>query len=437
MGTDYPDSVNRIIAFANGIELWHSLTMNHEAMSCADAANKRNRLGNTGIPLCDELKSNVGYYCLNGERQFILLHCRGNQKIDEQKVSSLLGFEFNRLPNEELLSIFKCEYGLVNPFLFCLDFPYVEQIFDFSILEDFFPPYTMMTNAGDKCWGIEFKAKQLVNAVPQKRISNIITDDSILEIKKHKIGILTGNSPESGIFLWQKINNAIRIKLNHDFLGDLSLPMVLVESIPEMGLSMELDNRLEDTLNIVKNGISTLCKNGATIIGVACNTTQYFSKEINAICKEYDAEFFSMYDAVNSFLISENIRHFDFFGIRFVTDFTKWSDFKNFQKDFKVEIPSKRNLENINKIAFEVKQRFVTSTGINALRDVIRNSAKTKNIIIALTEISILLSDQKQRKEDDKRYIDTLSLLANKMADRYLQDYSEMLILNQKALTEP
>jgi aspartate/glutamate racemase/prolyl-tRNA editing enzyme YbaK/EbsC (Cys-tRNA(Pro) deacylase) len=436
MQTDYPESVKKIIEFVKDNKLWYCITWNHEAMSCADAANKRNRLGNEGIPLCDELKSNIGFYFSNGEIKYLLFHCRGNQMIDDIKVSKLLGSDFIRLPNEELLTIFNCEYGLVNPFFFAANFPYIEQIFDNSVLEEYFPPYTVMTNAGDKNWGIEVKPKELVEVIKTKKVLDIITDDSKFKIKKHKIGILTGNSPESGIFLWQKINETIRAKLDNDFLGDLSFPTVLVVSMPEMGLSMELDIRQNDTWQVVEEGITALCKDGATIIGIACNTTQYFSEQVKEICKKYNAEFISMADAVNSYLTDEKIIHFDFIGIKFVTDFNKWSDYRKLNDLYEIEIPSDKDLEEINELAFEVKKKVVSSQGINSIRDLIKKSTKTKNIIIALTEISILLASQKQRKDDDKRFIDTLTLLSQKMANRYLEDYSEMLIMNQKALLE-
>lgn len=438
MSIEYPDPVKLVIDFFQTHKVWYNITWNHEAMSCADAANKRKRLGSDiGIPLCDELKSNIGFYVSQGEKKILLIHCRGNQMIDEEKVNSFLGAEYFRLPNNDLLNEFNCEYGLVNPFFFYSNFPEIEQVFDKSVLDEFFPPYTLMTNAGDKNWGIEFKPRELVNVIKSMKVADVITDESKINIRKHKIGILTGNSPESGIFLWQKINEAIRTKLSNDFLGDLSFPAVIVLSMPGMGLSMELDNREIETWQVVEDGITTLCKNGATIIGIACNTTQYFSAQVNEICLKYGAEFFSMYDGVDSFLISEKIKHFDFLGIKFVTDFTKWSDFKKLKENYKVEIPSEKNLEEINNIAFIVKQKgVVTSQGVNKLRDQIRNHTKTKNIIIALTEISVLLGTYPPAKGDDRRYIDTLTLLANRIADRYLKDHTKELLKKQKEIAE-
>lgn len=437
IGTNVPQNVQGLASRLKKEGLWHVITNNvhnQEAFRCEDAAEKRIRLGTEGIPLCDELKSNLGFFLVDGSRRYVLLHCRGNQKLDEEKLTSLLGSEFHRLPKEELTLVFQCEYGLVNPFAFAKDFAEVEQIFDSSVIEEFFPPYTLMTNAGHRRWAIEFRAKELYGALPIKRRADIIADDSKFKIRKHKIGILTGNGPESGIFLWQKINETIRTKLGDDFLGDLSFPTVLVKSMPEMGLSMELDNRLNETWKIVEEGITSLCKDGATIVGIACNTTQFFSEQIKVICNKFDAEFFSMFDAVNSYLAANHIAHFDFLGIKFVTDFNKWSDFRKLNDLYSIEIPSAEDLDNISHLAFEVKRKVVTSAGINKLRNLINQKTKTKNIIIALTEISILLATQKQNQKSDKHFIDTLSLLGGKIADRYLEDYSEMLLLNQKAL---
>jgi aspartate/glutamate racemase/prolyl-tRNA editing enzyme YbaK/EbsC (Cys-tRNA(Pro) deacylase) len=435
IGKYIPHNVQDLSSLLKQWDLWHIITNNEhnqEAYDCERAVAMRTRLGNVGIPLWDELKSNLVYYDSHVERKYALLHCRGNQKLEPSKVINVLGAEYTRLPKEALRSVFNCEYGLVNPFNFATDFPDVEQIFDLSVMEDYFPPYTLMTNAGDMRWGIEFRANELVNAISSKRVADIVMDNSKFHIRKHKIGILTGNSPESGILLWQRLNETIRTRLDDDFLGDLSLPTVLVNSMPEMGLSMELDIREDDTWKIVERGITTLCEDGATIIGIACNTTQYFSERIREICEKYDAEFISMADAVNYYLVDSGMKHFDFLGIKFVTDFGKWSDFGLLNELYQVEIPSEFALAKMHQIALDVKKKTVDSNeGRNKLRDLINKSTKTKNIIIALTEISTLLATQKQKKDDDTQFIDTLTLLAQRMADRYLKDYSGMLLINQ------
>jgi aspartate racemase len=441
MSNDYPESVKKIIEFVKEKKLWYCITKNHEAMGknlsgmgCAGAAKNRNRLGKTGIPVCDELKSNIGYYISGTDKVYILIHCRGNQELDLQKVKKVLGYEFIHLQN--LGSTFNCEFGLVNPFFFGEFFPEIKQLFDKSLIEDFFPPYTVMTNAGDKNWGIEINVKELIKILKITQINDIITEDSKIIIKKHKIGILTGNGPESGIFLWQKINENIRNEFDKEFLGDLSFPPVFVESLPEMGLSMELSIRESETWKVVEDGISTLCKNGATIIGIACNTTQFFSKQIKKICENYHAEFISMTDAVDSYLTKNKINNFDFLGIKFVTDFNKWSDYRRLQTRYNIEIPSTIELDDINKLAFEVKMNVITPKGINELRRLINRYTKTDKILIALTELSLLLATQKQTQKSNKQFIDTLSILAQAISDRYLEDSSKILLKRQKTQTD-
>ena len=195
------------------------------------------------------------------------------------------------------------------------------HIFDTTIQEEYFPPFTMMTNATHFEWGIEFRPKELINVLKNVKVSNIITNETKPRVKRHIVGILTGNGPDSGIMLWNEINNNVRKSLKRHFLGDLSYPKIIIKSVPEMGLSMELEHRIIKTKDIVLRSIESLCKQGATLVCIACNTTQYFADEINLICDKYDAEYISMPDVVDDFLQEKEINHFDFLGIKYVTDF--------------------------------------------------------------------------------------------------------------------
>lgn len=308
------EEVNELTEFLDYKSIWYNITYNHHAMSCCDAANKRFRLGHEGIPCFDELKSNFGYYLKNEKKYYIILHCRGTQKIDYKKVNFLLNSEFTRLSKEELNNQFKLEYGLVNPFILAKRFPKIEQYFDHSVFKEFFPPYTMMTNAGHHNWGIEFDPNELQNSINNFIVEDI-TDSDETKFRKPVIGILTGNPPESGILLWKEVNENIREMMENSFLGDISLPKVVVESIPEIGFSMELKLREEQTKMSVLKSIENLCENGATLIIVACNTTQYFSNEIHKICNKHNAKFITIQDALIKFLKQKKINHFDFLGI--------------------------------------------------------------------------------------------------------------------------
>jgi aspartate racemase len=333
------------------------------------------------------------------------------------------------LADKEMAEYFGLEYGTVNPFTIdphLLSLP-VLQIFDDSIFINKLPPYTMMTNAGDLQWGIEFNPDDLFKIIDIYEKGDVTKDSSFIRsIKSHKLGILTGNSPESGIKLWEDINNIVRKKLSHKFLGDISFPKVVVNSIPELGFSMELDKREQHTWKFVSNGVVSLCEQGCTMIAVACNTTQYFKDKISEICKKYNSRFFDMETSVDKYLSTNNIDRFDFLGIEYVTEFKHWSGFKLLNQKYNVVLPNDNDIKEISKIAYKVKQEGINGEGINRVRDLVNNATTTDTVLIALTELSILLASQKRKSRRGKIFIDTLELLAEEIALYYLKERNDL-----------
>ena len=85
------ESVYRCAERLAGLGIWHQFSRNEPATSCQDAARKRNRLGHKGMPLWDELKSFLGeYHDAPGTRRVFLAHCRGDRKLDLEKVRHAL-----------------------------------------------------------------------------------------------------------------------------------------------------------------------------------------------------------------------------------------------------------------------------------------------------------------------------------------------------------
>jgi aspartate/glutamate racemase/prolyl-tRNA editing enzyme YbaK/EbsC (Cys-tRNA(Pro) deacylase) len=425
-----PEGVKKVIDFFDSNRLWFQLSRNLPAGNCRDAVNKRTRLGHTGIPLGHELKSFLGKFTNSkGNKQFIALHCRGNQELDFEKVNRTLNAKIgvSRLTDRELNRFMSTAFGLVNPF--SIDgknskIPII-QVFDKSLERNNISPYTMMTNAGDLKWAIEFKPAQIISAIKNSLIEDIVINSDWKQLnteqKSVKIGIITGNAPESGILLWKQINQRVREKLNSNFLGDISFPHVIVESIPDMGLSMELDSREEETWEVLKSGIVSLCNQGVEILCIACNTTQYFTPAIQEITSGYGVKFISIPDVTLAYLENEKIKEFAFLGVKYVTDLENdWSAFKALRK-FKVETLSEKDLEMIHELAFNVKTDGITGTGINHLRDLLDNTTHLQNIVVALTEISILLENQKNKSKKGRNYIDTLDILADAVANEYLR----------------
>ncbi|MCK4734555.1 MAG: aspartate/glutamate racemase family protein [Methanophagales archaeon] len=436
-----PNEVLDLEKKLNNKKIWFNISNNHdnqEALGCWDAVNKRVRLGHSKIPIFCELKSNFGFSINNNKKKYMMVHCRGNQEIDYEKVNKIIGAEYQRIEDEiELEHLSNSGFGLVNPFL-GFDRPDILQIFDKSLITQNFIPYTMMTNASHRRWGIEFKPDELIDSLPNKLIEDVILENTKFEIKKYKIGILTGNSPESGILLWEEINERIRYNLgdNH-FLGDMSFPEVIIESIPEMGLSMELDLRFKDVSDVVNKGITNLCERGASIICIACNTTQYFSGILKTICSKFGATYVSISEVTYQYLKKDNIKEFDFLGIKYVSDFKNWSDFKNLNKEFDLNIPKEEDISKINEIAFEVKKKGKTGEGMKTLRKLrklIDDATKTNTVIFALTELSIIFKSHKKFfiKKSKKVYLDTLIILAEAIGDMYTKDYLSVIERSKK-----
>lgn len=418
-------------------KIWFKITNNHddqEAWTCRDAIQKRVRLGHDKIPLLCELKTRLGYIKDKGQKKYVMVHCRGNQELDTDKIEKAAGGKIHDVNNEAKIEAlygsklpppkskngkdYPPGFGLINPF-WGFSRPDIIQIFDDSLIEQSFIPYTMMTNASHRCWAVEFKPKELIDRLPNATLGDIVDDKTKFFEKEPKIGIITGNAPDSGILLWKQINHFVMEKSN--FCGDISTPYVSVRSIPEMGLSMELDTRETETWEALRESIISLCEEGVRILCIACNTTQYFTPRIREITSSYGAQFISIPEVTLAHLEKKKIDEFIFLGVKYVTELDKkWSAFGVLQK-FNVRKLPVKTLSEIDKLAFTVKIEGCTGKGHNQLRDLLNGSTKYQDIVVALTELSILLDSQKKRSHKDRNYIDTLKLLAEAAADEYIR----------------
>lgn len=418
------DEQRKLLSTLDESGVWYNVSINDPVWSCQDAANRRWRLGHEGIPLADELKSHVaGYLDDAGRERFVVVHCRGNERRDDEKVSALVGGEVYKLGKERLGDVFGSGYGLVNPMLF-VSHPEVRQVFDSSVLERYFAPHTMMTNLGTPTLAIEFRPADLIRALPNAEVADVITRDTRVP-KELVFGILTGNSPESGIELWKHVNRRIREQSGKSFSGDCGLPRILVESVPDMGLSMELPSRLGEVREVVLGGARQLCLRGATVLGVACNTSQYFSEELRKLCSEYQCRFVSMVDETERRLAEEGISRFDLLGIGAVTALGQWSDFGRIADRFEIHVPKPGDEAAINDLAFSIKKEGASDRNIQRLRALIARTSSTETVLLALTELSVAFAAQKESQKGSrsgKKYVDTLTVLGDAMADLYLRE---------------
>jgi aspartate racemase len=432
--SDIPDRVRKTLNFLDNHQLWCIMSRNTPATSCRDASSRRNRLGNTGIPLSDELRTVcMVYYDVNGDRHYVLLNYRAHLYFDPKNVHKALNADpkrpLARLSPEELNRMFYSEYGTVTPFVDMRKVSY--QLFDDSVLQtNDHPPHTMMTNAGDHTWAVELNPAQLVDALKKQypnqiKVGQFCTQNGNATYRKKPVfGIITGNGPESGMALWEHINRNIRESIEDRYNGDLSFPNVIVNSVPEMGLSMELMAREQAIWNYIEQAVRHLCSGGATHLALACHTTHYYSDKIQMVCDDYGAQFVSMSETAIDYIQNKNLTDITLIGIPYVADLGKWSAYRALS-NLNIQPMKEKAREPLLDLGYWVKKTGSDHKGLNKLNHILKIGVTTKNVLIALTEISVLLGGfpKKQNKLGQWNIIDPLKLYGERLADIYLSSF--------------
>lgn len=197
------------------------------------------------------------------------------------------------------------------------------------------------------------------------------------------------------------------------------MPPVVVHSIPQMGLSMELDSREDFVWHALREAIAAVGRAGVHFLAIADNTTQYFTPEIRKLCREFGIEYISMPEVVADWLRRQGYAKIALVGIRWVADFElNFSAYREPLQGIEVERPSLQALSALHELAYQVKQEGSTEAGLNRLRDILRQHVKSDVVVLALTELSLLVD--RQRRKGSKTLIDPLDIYAETLARRYL-----------------
>ena len=330
-----------------------------------------------------------------------------------------------RMAADELRDRFATNYGTVNPFV---DPDQFVQVFDKGLLTKYTPPHTMMTNAGEPTWAVEFRPDEVIRALEGHTEVHVahITTDPAAAVRLPTFGLLTGNGPESGQALWQLLNGAVRAGLVAEGrpVGDLSYPRVLVHSEPEMGLSMELVERSDAVWAVISRAVDQLCSAGANVLAIACNTTQWYADRIRERCTPGEVEFVSMAEVTMEYIKANGLSSLTVIGIPVVADLGEYSAYRGL-RPLDVHPVHERARPYLQELGYEVKRLALgerSSRALNLLRNALQTGVSTENVLIALTEISVLLQRFPRFAEHlaGKRLIDPLKLYAEALASRYL-----------------
>ena len=441
-GEAVPPSVIVTIELFCRLGLWFQLSRNHEARSCRDVAHKRNRLGHEGIPLWDEMKSFFGRYVnAAGETRLVVAHCHANQRLDFVKLTAVLGMEAvpERLTPAEMEKL-GLDYGMVNPWEtwrfdprntpFTMDLKFiaqeVEQVFDDDLLQPIGTPGTVMTNAGDLTWAVEFHPQELVKKLAHAKVAEIAEPDPEEEprlwgVKDDRpIGIITGNPPEAGMYLWQLINAKVREALGDGCCGDVSMPRMEVVSVPELGLSMELGERLAPVEAALETAARQLAGRGVKLLALPCNTTSFFVPKLHQWCAGTQTRYLSMTEVTGAWLRREGVTEVALVGINYVADLGHWSAYREPLAGMKIELLNGEALERVRELAYAVKAEGPNHPLLSKLRAILNRYVTSKHVVLGLTELSLLVELQKGGGKSGKVLIDPMNLYADALAREYL-----------------
>jgi len=447
-----------------------------EVYSCRDAVRFRNRLssGEAGVPLWVELKSQLIKIrdIYRNNEFYVAMHSRANMRFDLSLLPAILGLEAknvimdnfigdNDKEPENVVQNVSSIFGLVNPLnvdkiLSSQGMPIhkskIIQIFDTSLLSPAGYPDTVVTNAGIRKKYLEITPHALIDCVKRyfanTRIERCAVVDPIwlgedgnfrkLEFLRFpppsgpKIGILTGNSPETGLVLWNDFLDHYRSYYNN--LADVLMPEVIVYSLPQMGLSMDLVKRKNEVWKEMRVGIRTLLKAGCKLVTVACNTTIYFALLINELCASYNAKFVSIAEAClpeikNQLAKSANkSASVGLVGIGPVIDIKGgYSGYaKHFEENGIEVVPC-----DATELAWEIKRigtnddRDEIQSLVNKFRSLINEHLKDVNIIVlSLTEVSLIyrkhIEKSSSKHKTTKVFIDPVYELSRHLVFLYL-----------------
>jgi aspartate/glutamate racemase len=103
-----------------------------------------------------------------------------------------------------------------------------------------------------------------------------------------------------------------------------------------------------------------------------------------------------------------------------VVDSRGWSAYREAFEGIDVVTPREEVLEEIARLAYEVKTAGVVPSAINRLRDLIRNSVDCDHIVLALTELSLLEGHLQRKTKEGKTLIDPLKVVGESLARRFI-----------------
>lgn len=222
-----------------------------------------------------------------------------------------------------------------------------------------------------------------------------------------KIGIITGSGPEAGVDLWQRLLAANRRRLGAAYTGDWDAPDVTLVSVPELGYSMELEERHEEVWATLRGAAERLASQ-VDVYAIACNTLNFFEDRLREL--GLPATLITPAEAVNAELRREPADSVALLGSRQTMDLGSWSSYRSLGAHARIELPA--DAERLHALIYAVKQAGGSTPDIAREFGALLDGLESDAAVLACTELPLItLAEERQRP----RLLDATELLAQEL----------------------
>lgn len=223
--------------------------------------------------------------------------------------------------------------------------------------------------------------------------------------KKNKLGLITGSGPEAGIDLWKKILEANKEFIGNEFRGDIDAPHVVIHSVPELGLSMDIHRHKKQVRESLLETVEKISKD-VDFFAIACNTLHYFSKDIRQL--NPPAEFVSIVDAVTDYIKKENIKRVALLGSKYGMDIKEDGIYLPLLDFSEIMLP--KDLNEVHQLVYDIKRLGPDDDSVKFKFLSIINQFDVEDVLLACTELPLI-----KPKLPGINFIDSTNLLAWKL----------------------
>ena len=222
---------------------------------------------------------------------------------------------------------------------------------------------------------------------------------------KNRIGLIAGSGPEAGIDLWNKILTANKEFIGKKFRGDLDAPHVVIHSVPELGLSMDMARHKKQVRESLLRTVEKISKD-VDFFAIACHTLHCFSKDIRQLNPA--ARFVSIVDAAIDYIRQQNIKRVVLLGSKYGMDIESGGIYLPLLEFSEIILP--KDLNEVHQLVYDIKRLGSDNDIVKFNFLSILEQFDVEKVLLACTELPLI-----KVKPPGINLIDTIYLLAKKL----------------------